>query len=165
MTEQQDSSQWAEKGSFASATREIRFVPLSWEHPKDETGAYKPLMSRDMAYTEEEIEEGLADGRISSREELDTWFMPDFSNVPEEEMGICAYESTTEGTPISPVRSNNPQGRFEIARYCAENNSVFVTQRGDIETWAAILYSNNTALVDLQNGRVEISDFQENPSS
>lgn len=152
---EQDNSQRIEGRYFAIVNRETRFVPLKWEHPKDESGKYKPLMSRDSAYTEEE---GLADGWISSREELETSYMPDFSSIPEEEMGICAYESTTEGTPISPVHPDTPQGRFEIARHCAENYTVLASQKGDIETWAAILYGKNIALVDLQSGRVEIRD-------
>lgn len=164
MTEQ-DNPQGIERRYYTIANREIRFVPLKWEHPRDGSGSYKPLMSRDSAYTEEEIEEGSTDGWLKSRQEAEDILMPDFSKVPEEEMGICAYESTTEGTPISPVRSDTPQGRFEIARYCAENHSVFASQKGDIETWAAMLYGKNPALVDLQNGRVEINDSQQNSSS
>ena len=80
------------------SNRTLCRVPLSWEHPKDKNGGHIPLYDRNQYphFMEEEIQEMLEDGTLSSREELNNWFAPDFSNVPSEEMGICAYEETTE---------------------------------------------------------------------
>lgn len=157
MSEQDVPFQSNEKRVFLS-NRGLRYVPLGWEHPKDSDGKYIPLIDRDMSYTEEEVEEGLQDGWITSREELETCYMPDFSEVSAEGMGICAYENTTEGTPISPVVPNSSQGRFELARYCAENHSVFADVKGDVESWAAILFGKNIAIVDAETRSIEIHD-------
>src|SRR3990167_10363366 len=101
MASEQDNTsqgQVEHKVSFIS-NRGLRQIPLNWEHPRDERGSYIPLQDRELAYTEEEIEEGLADGWLKSRQEAEDMLMPDFSNVPQEQMGICAYETTSEGTP------------------------------------------------------------------
>lgn len=138
-----------------SSQRVVRKVPLNWEHPKDEEGKYVPLYDRSSypRYTEEEIQELLDEGDISSRDEIEGWFAPDFSNVPPEEMGICAYEEVTEGTPISPVFPDSPEGMYELVRYCAENRFVFGGfVKADVEGWAAVLWGN--AVVDPFNGVV-----------
>lgn len=130
---------------MSSTSREIRKVPLGWLHPKDENGEYVPLMDRKYPYTENDTQELLEEGH--SREEIEKWFMPDFSKVPSDQMGISAYETVSEGTPMSPVYPDTPEGRFELARYCVENQTVFGDQKADIETWAAILFGKYNALV------------------
>jgi hypothetical protein len=70
---------------------------LEWEHPKDESGHFIPLSSRDTARFAELTQDGW------SPEEILTEFMPDFSTVPKKQMGLAVYETTTEGTPLSPV--------------------------------------------------------------
>lgn len=162
MASEQDNTsqgQVERKVSFIS-NRGLRQVPLNWEHPKDERGRFKPLFdhshfSEDLL---EEYNEDMPEGEKYTGEQILGWHMPDFSDVPQERMGICAYEDTSEGTPISPVFPNTPEGRFQIAKYCAENQTVFASQTADIETWAAMLFGRNTALVDMETGRVEISD-------
>lgn len=145
-----------EKGAFFSVNRELRRVPLDWQHPKDKEGYDEPLLSRDSKYTDEDIDEMLKDGDIKSKDEVSTWFMPDFSDVPDEKMGICAYECTTEGTPISPVFPNTSRGRFELAKYCAQNYSVFGENKADIESWAGILYGNADCYFNLADETIEI---------
>ncbi len=142
-----------------SSSRTLRKVPLKWEHPRNEQGGFVPLYDRKTYphYTEEEIQKGLKDGWIKSREGLEARFAPDFSGVSDEEMGICAYEETTEGTPISPVFPNTSQGRFDLLKHVTENESVFGDVKTDIETWSRILFDNTHAVVDAQRGVVEIS--------
>lgn len=131
-------------------------MPLDWKHPKDERGEYIPLQRRDLSYTEGEIEEGLAEGWLKSRQEAEDMLMPDFSNIPEDQMGICAYESVTEGTPISPVFPNTPTDRFELAQYCSENATVFGYQKApDIEAWCRILFDSVNALFNPKEGTIE----------
>lgn len=138
-----------------TASRSLRRVPLDWEHPKDDRGNYIPLFDRSTypRYTEEEVQEMLDEGDISSPEDLKDSYAPDFSNVPPEKMGICAYEDTSEGTPISPVFPDTPEGMYELVRYCAENRHVFAHIKSDVEGWAAIFWGN--ALVDPYRGVVE----------
>ena len=88
--------------------REIRRVPLDWEHPRDERGEPIPLYSRG-SLTPELVQELLAEG--DSLERIESQYMPDFSAVPEQELGLQAYETTSEGLPISPVFPNTPEGR------------------------------------------------------
>lgn len=141
--------------SFVS-NREVRHVPLDWEHPRDEEGEIVTLFDRSR-FTEETVEEYLAEGPEYTRELIESWHMPDFSNIPPERMGVCAYETTSEGTPISPIYPNNPRGRFDLVRFCAENATVFADQKcPDIEAWTGILFSRGLATVDLKSGTVSI---------
>lgn len=158
MVDEQGDTKSEEVRYFARIGKGIRRVPLNWQHPrdpKDGTG-YRPLLSRDDF--EEQLEDALDDGWAKSRQEFETHCMPDFSGVPQEQMGICAYESTTEGTPISPVYPDTPEGRFQMAKFCAENKTVFAHQKADIEAWAAILFGDDVAHLDIESGRVEIQD-------
>jgi hypothetical protein len=76
--------------------------------------------------------------------------MPDFSAMPAERMGIAAYETTTEGTPVSPVFPDTARGRFELVDYCRGHANVF---GGDecpsLEAWSSILFGEEGAVVDL----------------
>lgn len=159
MTEQDSSFQGIEVRRLFILNRGIRIVPLNWEHPRDprDGSGFKPLLPREH-FDNESFEECRDENPGLTREEFESWHMPDFSSVPDDQMGICAYETTSEGTPISPVFHNTPEGRFQMAKYCAENRTVFAANKADIETWAAILFSGNTAVVDLHTRRVEISD-------
>ena len=50
---------------------------------------------------------------------------------------IAAYETTSEGTPISPAFPNTPAGRLALINFCAANCTTFADNRADAETWAA----------------------------
>src|SRR3989344_4411635 len=122
---------------LVSGSREVRGIPLGWKHPRDESGEYTPLKRRDLAYTEEKIHEGLAEGWLRSRNDAEDNLMPDFTSIPGALMGICLYETTTEGTPLSPVYPNTSEGRFQLAKYCTETETTFAGHTTDIEGWAA----------------------------
>ena len=143
---------------LAFSNRETRQVPLDWHHPVDpnDGSGFKPLLPRERL-TDENYEEYLEDDPTLTREEFESWFMPDFSKIPPEKMGISAYESTTEGTPISPVFPNTPEGKFELAKYCMENATTVASHKSGIEAWCAILYGEGLASVDMKSGRVEMS--------
>src|SRR5487761_1455331 len=94
--------------------REARTVPLGWEHPRDKDGAYITLMPRKWYDTNDSFNECM--------------FMPDFIGIPDDQKGICAYE-TTSHTPISPVFPNTAQGKLDMAQYCVEHATV----SGDIK--------------------------------
>lgn len=98
-------------------SREIRRVPASWEHPKNEKGHYIPLLKH-FPYNQEEIEEGLRDGWLSN--EPPNYGCDVMPHWPEaERTHYQMYESVTEGTPISPVMET-PE---VLARWLADNKA------------------------------------------
>lgn len=117
----------------------IRFVPLEWEHPKDTEGKYLPLRRR----RPEDVGET-------------TGLMPDFSDVPDDQIGICVYTSFGN-VPISPVYKDTREGRLELLKHCSRNETVWSTYRADGETWAGILFSNRAYSIDLKTRRVEFT--------
>jgi hypothetical protein len=120
-----------------ASNREVRAVPLSWHHPLDASGEPIPLQSRELLYSEGEIAELLAQGR--TREEIEAEFMPDFSGVPSQEMGVAVYETTTEGTPLTPVFPTTCDGLFQLLQYCTQHCHTFADFTADIDGWARIL--------------------------
>jgi hypothetical protein len=134
--------------------REIRRVPLDWEHPRDERGAYIPLHE---CPDPEELDE--LRGQGLTRDEFTENFMPDFSQVPERELGLQAYETTSEGLPISPVFPNTPEGRWALVHYCSQFATVFADRRLNPEAWAELLFGDSLAVVDAETGRV-LFDFE-----
>ncbi len=120
--------------------REVRMVPLSWEHPKDEdTGRYKPLHGSDYTtcaadFMKKANEEGL-------QEAVDYFggapdcndYMPQWS--AEEKTHFMMYETTSEGTPISPAFAT-PE---ELAQWLFDNGaSSFGKQTASYEGWLRV---------------------------
>jgi hypothetical protein len=122
-----------------SSHRGIRRVPLNWEHPKDKNGHFIPLFdTREPAggkYTVSELEEMIEKGDISRYEDLKSWFMPIFKDVPDEEMGVCLYETTTEGTPLTPVFPDTEQGHKDLAAYASEYATRFAGDHMSAQDW------------------------------
>ena len=122
-------------------SREVRRVPANWEHPKDEKGNLIPLFDgsfkeRAAKWDEEaaQWEKGFyhlggdewkpkgpdqtgtfEDWDGARPEEKD--YMPDWPEA--ERTHYQMYETTTEGTPISPVMET-PEA---LARWLADNNA------------------------------------------
>ena len=98
-------------------SREVRRVPASWEHPKNEQSHYVPHYEH-FPYNQEEIEEGLRDGWLDNNPpNYGCDVMPQW---PESERThYQMYESVTEGTPISPVMES-PEA---LARWLADNKA------------------------------------------
>ena len=98
-------------------SREVRRVPASWEHPKDEKGHYIPHYEH-FPYDQEEIEEGLRDGWLSNEPpNYGCDVMPQWPDA--ERTHYQMYESVTEGTPISPVMET-PEA---LAHWLADNKA------------------------------------------
>ena len=116
--------------------RELRPVPLDWEHPRepgtysDGSPRYRALFSRatlreDMRYYEEHPEDA------------DDWkydperYMPE---IPEgTPLGWQLYETTSEGTPVSPVCATLE----ELAEWCETGATVFASCRWTRAQWLA----------------------------
>jgi hypothetical protein len=121
--------------------REVRRVPATWEHPRDDKGSYIPLYGYSFSARLREWDEGktkwnqglrddyaggwqpLGDVASESYEEwsgqrpVESDYMPDWPEA--ERTHYQMYEDTTEGTPISPVMSS-PE---ELAHWLANNNA------------------------------------------
>jgi len=135
--------------------REVRRVPPGWQHPK-EGDRYIPLLDQYNEHLEDWVEgksqwdkgyersykkdgpryEVKDEGHSCSYEE---WagespdpkdYMPDFPQ--EERTHWQMYESTSEGTPISPVMES-PES---LARWLVDNQaSAFGSQTATYEAW------------------------------
>ena len=57
---------------------------------------------------------------------------------------IAAYETVSEGTPISPSFTDAPEGRMSLVRYCSEHCFVFGDKKAGLEAWAAVLFGQGS---------------------
>ena len=118
--------------------REVREIPRGWQHPKDPRGRFIPLLP--FGYQLDDDECAPADR-----------MMP----PPLGDIDIAAYETTTEGTPISPAFPDTPEGRRDLIDYCVEHETVFGDAHAGFEAWAAVLFGERTT-VD-RDGTVQAS--------
>jgi hypothetical protein len=130
------------------ANREVRRIPRGWQHPKDAEGRYEPLFER--AYCLRRLAE------LEPGEPGQVGAMPDVTGLATDETEIMAYETTSEGTPISPAFPDTPEGRVALVRYCAEHATTFGDFRADAEAWAGILFTDHVVLVDGKDGSIRI---------
>lgn len=130
--------------------REVRMVPAGWEHPRDEHGHYKPL------YNEDYITEGWrwvnesklwAEGKHPDQDYRYEFYW-DWSGGPPDEdtyrpkwadeacTHLQMYETTSEGTPISPVMETAE----ELARWLADTGaSAFGDSTATYEQWLSTI--------------------------
>jgi hypothetical protein len=112
---------------FFVGSREVREVPKGWQHPKDERGRYIPLPPVGYRFDE-------GQGPYPT--------MPD----PGDDPDVMAYETVSEGTPISPAFA---QSR-DLVLYCAEHCTTFGDHKAGVEAWAAILFGDAAIGLDGQ---------------
>lgn len=143
-------------------SREVRRVPASWQHPCDAlTGKVKPLLSG----TYKEIHAEWVDGFLQWQKGLMRNYGPDggwvdrtkeFPNMtyseyagrepaandymPQWQASECThyqlYETTSEGTPISPVMES-PEA---LAKWLEENKaSAFGSHTATYAQWLAMI--------------------------
>ena len=138
--------------------REVRMVPKYWAHPVDHNGEYIPLLSGSFAEAQAEWDEAFAkwnDGLVNdwanggwkswTREEVGEaesyadWagdrpepheYMPNWQL--NERTHLMMYETTSEGTPISPAFETAE----ELARWLADTGaSSFGDATATYEQW------------------------------
>ena len=112
--------------------REVRIIPRGWQHPRTASGRYQPLLTVDDVFDDDE------------RSPL----MPDVSQLPDADTEVAAYETVSEGTPISPAFPNTREGRLALINYCAEHATTFGDHRADAEAWAALLFGDASVGID-----------------
>lgn len=59
---------------------------------------------------------------------------------------IAAYETVSEGTPISPAFPGTAEGRLALVRYCSEHCFVFGDKKAGMEAWAAVLFGQGAVV-------------------
>jgi len=117
-------------------SREVRRVPKDWKHPKDKNGNYIPLLydyDEDlkswMEYKEKYKKEEFSEEKPNPKDYMPNW-------PKEERTHLQMYETTSEGTPISPVMET-PE---ELARWLADNKaSVFADMTASYDDWFAMI--------------------------
>ena len=72
--------------------------------------------------------------------------LPEQMPAVASDTDLMAYETTSEGTPISPAFPDTPEGRLQLISYCAEHATTYGTHRPGAEAWAAILFGENAAV-------------------
>jgi hypothetical protein len=133
--------------------REVRRVPVDWQHPKDECGRYKALY--DGAGYEDAVREWDESAAKWARGEFPDYasdesrkltyvewsgerpdvaeYMPRWTAA--EATHLMMYETTSEGTPISPAFST-PE---ELARWlCANRASALGSSTASYEGWLRV---------------------------
>jgi hypothetical protein len=138
--------------------RELRKVPANWEHPKKANGNYHPMHEE---YYGDALNEWLEENRKwtdgthedivndpDRKKEYPFYAMwngtapdPDYYRTvkysDEELTHIQLYESTSEGTPCSPVFKAD---EFEkLCEYAAEHATTFADFKATKEEWMKML--------------------------
>lgn len=153
-------------------SREVRRVPKDWQHPRGSGGDYVPLFGRSYAADLEEWETNFAQWRRGYRDDwhggwtprvgaelnmsFEEWYgerpraeryMPDWPDVARTHLQM--YESTTEGTPISPVMATAE----ELADWLASNGaSAFAFEVATYEQWLSMIRGEGYAPTFVQEG-------------
>lgn len=138
--------------------RELRKVPANWEHPKKDDGRYHPMFDKfygdalaDWLKEHEQWENGTHPDLIDKperKEEYPFYAMwggnpPDVEYyqtkkyLPEELTHIQLYETTSEGTPKSPVFKADELEK--LCEYAAENCTTFASFKATKEEWFKML--------------------------
>lgn len=129
-------------------TRKVRRVPFGWKHPQV-GDMYLPLLPAEWLDEEAWAEWGQDHPDPSPTEllEFESRYMPDFQGVPDALMGLAVYETTTEGTPVTPIFPDTPEGRFGLVDYCRRRVPVFGDQLSDsLEEWCRLLFGPEAEL-------------------
>lgn len=141
--------------------REIRKVPANWEHPKNDKGNYQPMYDK---FYGDALNEW-----IEECNKWDNGTHPDLLNhpeykkenpfysmwggaapdveyyqtkkyLPEELTHIQLYETTSEGTPVSPVFKADELDK--LCEYAVQNCSTFADFKATKEEWLEMLSKN-----------------------
>lgn len=129
-------------------SREVRLVPKDWTHPKNASGNFIALFdnynSEDADDWDEERElwnskehDGFIEGCEFSEWAGDRPDPDDYLPIwsAEEKTHLMMYETTTEGTPISPA-FETPE---ELAKWLVDNDvSAFGRNKGTYEGWLRV---------------------------
>ena len=149
-------------------SREVRRVPPTWVHPKDDRGRYQPMFDRDfLAEAREWMDAAIAwdngtdaDAATEKAGHPFYWqwnggppdpqyYMPSWPF--EERTHYQMYETTSEGTPISPIMESPEL----LARWLVDNNaSAFGGGGASYEGWLRVCRGGYAPSLVIQGGRM-----------
>lgn len=162
-------------------SREVRRVPLDFQHPKrrdysyrkrDYVESYQPifdgfyvpvvrewLAERDLWQRGEHPDQGKSAATDCS---FETWagngpdpdyYYPGEAWPADVEMGICMYETVTEGTPISAVYPDTPEGRAAMAAELARTDTSITSSLTEAD-WLEVISRSAVAPIgtDIASG-------------
>ena len=154
--------------------REVRMVPPDWEHPKDESGSFVPLLDGSYAERAQDWDKGWAKWQEGLRENYGegpaAWvphdggtytdwdgrrpspddYMPLWSG--EDATHFMMYEDTSGGTPISPA-FETPE---ELARWLVDNAaSAFAGETASYEAWLRVAGGGFTPSAVVSGGIIQ----------
>jgi hypothetical protein len=115
-------------------SREVRVIPKGWQHPRDARGRHVPLLPADYVFDDEQ------DAAYPT--------MPSVHALRDDATEIMAYETVSEGTPVSPAFPTSAAGRMALVTWCAEHATTFGDHRADGEAWAALLFGDAGVALD-----------------
>lgn len=126
--------------------REVRRVPENWEHPKDEMGRYIPIYDNYENKVKEFQSRVESKGVANALEYYDGG--PKYSRFmhPDgERTHYMMYETTSEGTPISPAFAT-PE---ELARWLADTGaSAFGSLTATYQDWLSVIATFQRAMTN-----------------
>jgi len=130
--------------------RELRRVPANWKHPQDSYGKYIPMYNESYAaalaewlknndlWSKREHPEQDSDYKYYAEYGGDAPCVSSYLPYDPKDAELCThfqgYETTTEGTPITPVFSTID----ECAEFAAEHATTFAEFKADKAKWMAI---------------------------
>jgi hypothetical protein len=155
--------------------RELRRVPKDWQHPRDSQGDYIPLFNGNYRTACDEYQRnvvlwaaGAHPDQASARECGCDYFWqwdgrppPDpgergsymFTEPRDDLTHFQLYESTSEGTPLSPVFATAD----EVCEWAADNASAFgISHFVSADEWRAILIGGGPCLTENIGGRTVV---------
>ena len=138
--------------------RELRRIPRNWEHARNERGDYMPLKDGlNLALREWEAEAvKWAEGIIPEKQKypsmsFEEWYgekpnpqdyMPDWPEAERTQWQM--YETSTEGTPISPPM----ESAEALAHWLADNGACcFASMTATYEEWLIIIQAGSVPSV------------------
>ena len=142
--------------------REIRRVPIDWEHPKDEHGQYRPMFGTmhqqavaawnddRYAFIHDPVEQAEAKeaGCTSftdwhgARPEDDGYYRPDWPEGAATAYQV--YETVTKGTPASPVFNSEADLRVWLI---AQGHSEYAADKFIEMKWAPSMIMTRSGMV------------------
>jgi hypothetical protein len=138
--------------------RELRKVPANWEHPKTSEGKYQPMFNeyygdvlKEWIDDHNKWEDGTHPDLVSGRttKEQHPFFAMWNGGPPDAEYyqvrkflddeltHIQLYQTTSEGTPISPVF--HADELENLCEWAAENATTFASFKASKEEWLKML--------------------------
>jgi hypothetical protein len=148
--------------------REVRRVPANWEHPKNEYGNYQPMHNESFSERANEWKQGFLKWENGERPDycdeesknIEYWewdgdppnreyYMPVWTD--EEKTHYQMYETTSEGTPLSPPCAT-PE---ELAKYLADNGaSSFGDDTATYDQWLGMIRHQSCPTAFIKNGKI-----------